>query len=763
MILSLVAAASCTSDTDMPAGPIASEGDDVKFTIVPEREARTMYDDDWTYNTDNGQVLYWGNYFTNETLGVDANSDNVRIYCGEAAVTMADYKVTAQTANNSVAASIDKTGAAGIQWGNEADAHTFYAVYPADKAKSNAITRGANGHAIIEAELTNGQSPVNYRSVVGGSTTITNNALNTISGTAYQGEDASKQIVTYGQPDMSAALMVAQTSVPVADYGKPVSLKFNVIADVLDITVNGPVSPNDLLGGSGNGNDENSTRQYIKIQSVTIKEKDGNAICGRFMLDLTDGKTTGTITNGVSEIQLQTAQTSGGNTYYPTLWVRSSNTAENKTFDQLRVRAFLIPGQVTDLSQLSITVSTDCGDYTQQLKNAGEMVLGQIHPINLAYFTQRGAEFQFDQWIAQLDPQIYVNELSLPGTWYSYSYENGGAAASSGSVYCQKLTLAEQYAAGIRAFQFHVHNDNTNGSIDSTKVVLNGTSVTFNSILNRIGKFIEGQHSDEFCVVNISEDGSGMSTISKSYWLRNIENIVNNNTYVYKNEITPNTTIQDVAGKVIVHVNTASGYETLNGSIDALVSRWESSSATSVLTVNMKWGSAIAPTPLQDGGLRLCYTEAHRIQTSGWGNQSQATLAQRESAIKQLSTDSYDNYKTGNHDTWYYCVIGGVYQNNNTAGAEALAKELNPYTLSILSDPQRQACPMGMVMMNYADAAPEDGDYDDPYSSVALIRTIINNNSAFILNKATATSPQANVTDETNSYLTPVSGNSIGR
>ena len=53
-------------------------------------------------------------------------------------------------------------------------------------------------------------------------------------------------------------------------------------------------------------------------------------------------------------------------------------------------------------------------------------------------------EFDFAHWIGQLDPNIYISELSIPGTWHSSNSNNQGSAS-----------LADQYNAGIRAFEVY--------------------------------------------------------------------------------------------------------------------------------------------------------------------------------------------------------------------------------------------------------------------------------------------------------------------
>ena len=89
-------------------------------------------------------------------------------------------------------------------------------------------------------------------------------------------QNIANQTVIYGQPDMSAAIMYAKTSTAVKDgytlakYGQPVPLNFNVLADVIDITLNGPVTPNNLGGNAT----KPEKAEFINVQTVTLEAID---------------------------------------------------------------------------------------------------------------------------------------------------------------------------------------------------------------------------------------------------------------------------------------------------------------------------------------------------------------------------------------------------------------------------------------------------------------------------------------------------------
>ncbi len=426
----------CSDDEILknPVGDPAYSGDEVVFTFVnQDNKSRTTYAEPWA--EEESQNIYWGNYIADQV-------EQIKIYCRESDGNMAVYNVNPSTnPGSSTAISIGKADEnTSIRWGAQYTDrnYEFYSFYPAASA-GNAFV-GNEGH-VIQASVETGQVPRAYKYKVGNGEL----AAATLDDIAKaSGMEATKRATIFAMPDMESAIMTAHTTVAGTPdkengtgYGYPVPLDFKVIADVLDITVNGPISPN-TLGSNGNPDGTGSSPQnYIKIRSITIVSKSKSILSGKFTIDMDNGKVTPI--EGNSRILVTTSDEG----QYPTLHVRST---DSKTVDQLRVRVFLMPGQVTDLSDLTVTVGTDCGDYTVDLQ-AHEMVSGAIHPIKLNYFKKRGDQFNFAQWIGQLDPNIYLSELSIPGTWHSSNTNNQG-----------NVTLKQQYEAGIRAFEVHTVN-----------------------------------------------------------------------------------------------------------------------------------------------------------------------------------------------------------------------------------------------------------------------------------------------------------------
>lgn len=856
---------SCSEDRMEVTTPTAAKGDDVEFSIASR--SRTMYQDDW--DATDAQSIYWGNY-------INTQEDKIKIYCKAASNPIAEYVVNPTTTGNSnVAESVVKVGEKGIQWGPETSTHNFYAFYPASAAGGEFLNGTDN---TIRATVDPGQSPLSYKAITAGGNQYTD--LKGVLGNNKS--DKNDQTTIYGEPDMAAAIMVAKTKISDAQWGQMVPLNFQVLADVLDITINGPVTPNTL-----NGNEAQASRDYINIQTVTVEPIDASGniddtkkISGTFDLDMENG----TVTNidGNSSVQLQLSQIVDGTQIFPTLYIRvNTETPSVDDIDHLRLRAFLIPGQITNLNQLRIRIMTDCGEYIQNLGD-NDMVSGKIHPVKLGYFHVRGAEFDFAHWIGQLDPNIYISELSIPGTWHSSNSNNQGSAS-----------LADQYNAGIRAFEVHTlggtipytdvnfqtqltpdnastmdyydehMNENTenpktevsggtqsddswwlhtltNATVTQTrtttyqqmpKVALrlyrtrNVTSATSNpsesfsdalvflaETMNKEGlMFFEFGYECPYArnvtvpcrTVTITEtrtktgqtlkgNGSGsniawetsgvfseddqwtssepevtytglMTLTTAQAWVVAVESCLarlaatDNKTtgkkVLYTTPVTANTTIRDVQGQVIVKINTNDTNNNENegfgwsGNTPALFSRWMSGSGAQPLTVNLQWGKPVAPygdgTTEPTTELRWCYTELEGVSNN-------SVLQGRKNAIDAMNALAYQNYQGGLHRTFYECAIGGYYINNNVSGCQNLAKELNPYLLTAISKPDRMPCPLGLVFMNYAIPPTGEGD---TYKSADLIRAIINNNAAFMLNRASGSSatPSSNVQDNTNS------------
>ncbi len=450
----------CDDKLNEPEINIATSGDDVQFSVAKAPESRTVYQDQWDEVT--SQAIYWGNY-------IDGKDEFINIYCPNTARGFAKYKVNLKEGeSSSVAGTVVKTAEAGIQWGNPAEPHTFYAFYPADKAGTT-----LSGGNTIRATVETGQSPLSYKMKTnsdGFDKLESLTSFNTYNSTEYKDNSVTNNVAKtlYGMPDMDAAVMVARRTMTADEFGQPVPLQFNVLADVLDITLNGPITPN-TLGGNANpeAGTEGIAADFIQIQAVTIEVvnvvagvdvqdyeiDDSTPISGSFDLNMSEDAagTTAMVSNvsGNASVQLQTSMTEGNGVYYPTLFVRGTT---GNDLDHLRLRAFLIPGQITSntLSKLRIHLQTNCGEFYQMLNDDPNFASGKLYPVKLGYFETRGYDFDLAAWVGQLDPDIYISELSIPGAWHAANSDFQGTA-----------DLQTMYNHGVRAFEVHTKNGTT--------------------------------------------------------------------------------------------------------------------------------------------------------------------------------------------------------------------------------------------------------------------------------------------------------------
>lgn len=530
------------------------------------------------------------------------------------------------------------------------------------------------------------------------------------------------------------------------------------------------------------------------------------------------------------------------------------------------------------------------------LENDGKFATGQIYPVKFGYFKVRGADFDLKSWIGQLNPNIYLSELSIPGAWHaSNAYYQGTDAASD---------LQKQYQAGVRAFEVHTCNGlvpytdytfgteltsanvsdmefydnhldeatktedptysggdwNWSGTSYSNATVTQQRTITYyqlpklalrlfrSAIINSDDPNNDPESSFSDRIIRLSnimnEDGliflelghelgyngtisrnvrvpcrtvtrtqqrvktgltlegsfrniststlnnaladvewtdvnpenpfttsySDTYTLNSSYaWpiavesclnrLKNTTNKTTNKPVIYHSAagITATTTIRDVQGQIIVKVNTNDDdNETVgigwSGNTPALFSRWMSGSAEKPMTINLQWGSPIAPydkgtTDNHTAPLQWCFSELDKVD-------SKTLLDNRKAAIISMNTIASGNYKNKQHNTFYETSLGGFYNTSlpSESSCLALAEELNPFALSRISNPSREAVPLGLVFMNYV--IPPTGE-ESTYNSSALIRAIINNNKAFLLNRADLDTPSAvSARDKTNSHFT---------
>lgn len=739
---------SCVKEKFETEAPTPTPGSEVKFTAdLGTTLTKTMYGDEVDTDSDG----------TNDAVKVHwVDEDLISVYGTTCSVKQAEYSVIGATSDDgySYAASLTKTGAAGVQWGSEATSN-FIAVYP---STAGTITHNDDGSVTIPTSI--GATQYNV---------FTKNSEGVWQGAGFDHEKNSKS--------MPNAVMYAYTSDAI--NGETVNLRFKPFSTVLKFQVNtwttnteNPELPTDPTG--------------TMIQVKSIKLTAPEAVAGDFNMTVTS--------SGVSNVAVVGT---GSNTI-----TLEPQAPINWLYGQaLEFSIFAIPKSGLSLSEnWKVTISTSDGDKVFSLKPKtganSTLLAGKIHKVNVKNGFQINSVWTYktSEWMKSIPRNVYIADLSLPGSWY---------ACDSGY---QDGTLEEQYAAGIRAFNIdcrltlaegksvktygkaidsgfrtdYEYIDNEAHITDGTLVLAcSGTetrdiaSYSINSIgmkvkdaLCKLGE-LAVTNPEEYVEVIITcsqkpkqENATGsqltMGTVNAKMMNTAITNVLNDpevTPYLYTDIITPNTTLGNVKGKIVVKVNMNtdnSNLVTWNISAPALFSEGtmaESADAgryikkanfTSMNSPAMYWSNTFTPTV----GNEMVF-HYHQAQNTT-GSDGFPSVDDRKYAIESIVTQSYAEYSSNGHNGWYQIGIGG-WTTDNDSGKAALSQELNPYLLGIINEMlagTRNPAPVGAVLMNLTTTESKTlggimgiGSTTYTLKSAELIKAIIDLNGAYFLNR----------------------------
>lgn len=678
--------------------------------------------------------------------------DQIAIYCPEASNgNMVYYKVTPDENDASHSSAVTKVNPdqAGLQWG-QAEEHHFSAFYPADR-----IVGLQNGK--ITAEIPVEQTPLSWKSTSNGAGTTYTGVANTDYAFmwAYDPHNKSK--------------------------GGDVALNFKPWVTILDVEINGPETAD----------------AAIKMSSVQLVSTTGETLNGQFTMDFTAVENNRAAyptyeqagephaTRSMITIQLYDQSLNDGKGDFITL----------KHGDKIVVRFYLLPKDVNyDTStrqdlQLRVTPynsavlvrTLNAAAGSDEGPQEGGILAHKVNKVILPSVSKTGPNY----WMSSLDPNIYVTELSLPGSKMSYQTKEN--VSGRNAVYYQDLSIADQVTNGIRAFQIQTASTNNvpwyeSGSASDQVLYMtvagNKTSTRFKEIVKEIAtglKTAETAGKDQeyafiLLTAALGECGSYGPlgrTSGDLAWMDAIRNelaemAADEDTYrLYTGEITPTTTINDVKGHIIIKVNynndNMGNHLSENDRIPAMFAKWgvfddvsTPFTETSAYAINsMRWGTSHN---VNNGALLWFYHEATSVGYNNNGGEE--TYDQKIGNIEDMWNRSVGYYNSNNdHSMWFLNDLGGCYVNGgyssgeSQSGVNAWTQEVGPYATRLLQNRTEDAT-LGIVLINYAN--PEN-DY-----SGNLIQTIINNNFSFQLR--TRGSSQSNVYNASYSK----GGNAIG-
>lgn len=746
--VALVALSSCSDElVENPAAP-AQTGDEITFgSSLTDVQTRTIYGED---PVNGAYPVYW------------EDGDQISIYCPEAAQgNLVSYKITPNEQDATTSSAVTKVNAdqAGLQWGQQ-ETHHFSAIYPADK-----ITGVQDGK--LTASIPVDQTPTEWK------------------------YDAATKTWT-GIASTDYAYMWAYGTHNKSEGGD-VALEFHPWVTILDVEITGPKSG------------------QMKMSSVQIRSNDYETLNGEFQIDfkpVEDGTKDAPVyiqagnpnaTRSQISIQLYDPK------YYEHKQVAGKTGGDFITLDQgekIVVRFYLLPKDMgydtsngrKDLQirvapyNMAVLTRTLTSQDGHEDAGKGGILPHKVNRVILPPVNDAGANY----WMSSLNPNIYVTELSLPGS--KFSYQNRTDQPRVGSIY-QTLSVAKQMQNGIRAFHVQTYgiNEDSDGPSmfddggDASSMTLGvsvgeeTSNISFKQMVETVANGLKeaedagktgeyafilltytGSHSEGYGFGDYEIIGGRQWKVDAARaWMQAIKNDLaemeqSPDTYrLYTGEITPNTTIGQVAGRIIVKVNyntdAMANYLATTDRVPALFSIWgvtdqtlDDFEPTNAYAINMlRWGTSNHNVT---AGMKFFYHEATSV-----GNEESAY--DKENNIIDMWNRSIAYYANDTHDMWFMNDLGGYYyggrynEGESQDGIDDWTAHIGPVATEYLHGRDADAT-LGIVLMNYADP-------DNQYSG-NLIQSIINNN--FLFQLRTAGAAQADSFDAT--YQN--GGNAIG-
>lgn len=678
-------------------------------------ESRTVYGD----RTSTGIPVYW-----------KEKGDEIAIFCPQAsqpADKLVTYLVKPQmgtdgkptSGSESVTAQVNP-GEAGLQWG-DAPTHRFYAFYPAKSVL------GTEDDGKIKSNIPVEQNVTEWR----------------------KGSDINGVTTHFGLPNMDLAYMYACDSVVTAemDRNDPINLKFHNLLTVLDITIPGP---------------EVEGSDPVTVTSINVEAISDNGqgehepiLTGDFYCYLRPGQGHDVgYCEPVNPTPTEVSNRIAISTYDPDPNVRGFIKVGHG--EQINVKAYILPSTAEQIeaNSLRISVVTMNGAPLRKTLVKRQIEPGKVNRVRLPYLKQNTAP---NYWMSNLDPNVYFTELSLPGSHQSVGLEDQGSYEKY-----QTQSLEQQFKDGIRAFSFQTvyhYFSVIPAKGEHVNVFASGGEknelYTYLKQLADVLDIMKGEKPDnkEFVLVSLVWKSDGAST-NLGEWCRILSNQLNNNNNykslpIYKGEINANTTINDLAGKIVLRIDRPSTYN-----MPGLVSVCPSdriNGTVGIVEYPMQWQNADNPQVLT-----LYAHDGTSIDVPGNTSGEIADMTAKLGYVEDIFKKSVDLYhKNTAHNYFYHTNIGGFYCLSNSD--ESLGGKTIQYTKDIMPSvvdyvqTRGEDASLGVVLMNFADKQPGSGA---DYGCDGLIQTIIYNNFSFALRKKSGTT-----TPTRTEYVTRMSSN----
>ena len=555
---------------------------------------------------------------------------------------VAEYKVTGVTnstsGNRPSTATLERTGAAGLQWGKIAqnEVYNFYAVYPSVNQLPAAAA--ANGCGLSKDGHLTGHLPTDQ--------TCCKDSVT---------KDDERWVLS---PVMDYAYMVANAKYTIDSLSKEgvvfmdkaINLEFQSLVTALQFEIK-----------AGDLSLPNTTPENNKIEivSVAIFSQSGQQLAGDFEYNIAENATPGLVTKGKTSYSqvIQKFQD------FP-----QSITLNNNSTSALDLTFFLLPTVKNhDSGDLKLQVVYNVGGVPQ-MKTA---TIGTEIPARVKrYFKDvtlpsHTTKVDASVWFQALNPNILVSQVSIPVAANTFADSIYGVTETHRTQ--QTLKIEDMWDLGVRGFEMvntSVGNDDQTGNLEGKNMVASESTEfdtgKFGANLLKLynkqkstfvyKKDADGNNTTEFesgdpiiliCTYCATDDGYNprcyVANLFNSLTKFCTDNKVDPSTFV---QLTSNSTVKDIMGKICVIIRPGNderwAYET-NTNTDPYKKVYSNAENLDTTEIS-KYGLTYSLPKVVDGGTNAWWSRVLLI--SDWGMDSW------DSWHRRFGADGFYHYAT---------------------------------------------------------------------------------------------------------------------
>ena len=316
--------------------------------------------------------------------------------------------------------------------------------------------------------------------------------------------------------------------------------------------------------------------------------------------------------------------------------------------------------------------------------------------------TAKAQVSDYQNWMANLDDNVFICQLSIPGAHdaCTSSFSGWGAIGAAVAGKDQSKSIQQMLPLGVRLFDIRPNNQ-----LNIYHGILQ-TSYTFNGVMGELRDYVIA-HPTEFCIVFIRHEEEGDSG-SDDFASKMQTALASFSDYLV--DFRPNLTVGEARGKILFLSRNA-----YNGPIrGGMVTDWRDNQSD---INNMLGAHYYGP-------------ETHKCSLWSQGYYSYTDVSAKKAVIEAMLNKS--KQLAGKYDyTWVINSLDG-YPSDQTYTNSLVqnnAKNCNPYLQQLLASGNYNG-PVGFVFMDYCCDGNNSG-----YYGLSLTKELINHNFRYTMSK----------------------------